>query len=120
MIYGSVSIPGSRGQALIQTAIGKLLQSLCGNDGDSQVLWCLKYTQLGLYDQVLDPPHVVQSKTFPDRVISFPPPSVDLAFDDQILDLVQEVWARIMGDEAADHDFMNFEDREGADDESPD
>ncbi len=43
----------------------------------------------------------------------FPPPSVDLAFDDSILDTVREMWQRIMGEEVEEADFLRFENRVG-------
>lgn len=47
----------------------------------------------------------------------FPPPSVDLAFDDSILDSVKEMWQRIMGEEVVRGDFLRFDDRvEGRED----
>jgi hypothetical protein len=34
-----------------------------------------------------------------------------------MIDRVRDSWKLIMGDAANDHEFMNFEDREGADEE---
>jgi Rab proteins geranylgeranyltransferase component A len=47
----------------------------------------------------------------------FPPPSVDLAFDDSILDSVKEMWKRIMGDEVDEEDFLKFDQRGLGDEE---
>ena len=48
-------------------------------------------------------------------VLRFPPPSPDLAFDDNIFDHVKEVWEKIMAGEGGD--FLVFQDREVYDDE---
>lgn len=50
-----------------------------------------------------------------DHVLRFPPPSTDLAFDDEIFDHVKDVWEKIMSVEGGD--FLIFQDREVYDDE---
>jgi hypothetical protein len=50
-----------------------------------------------------------------EQVLRFPPPSMDLAFDDAILDNVKEVWQKIIGDDSAE--FLVFQDREVYDDD---
>jgi Rab proteins geranylgeranyltransferase component A len=45
-----------------------------------------------------------------DHVLKFSSPSVDLAFDDVLLDHVKAIWQKIVGDEAGE--FLVFEDRE--------
>jgi len=50
--------------------------------------------------------------------LTLPAVSLDLAFDDGVLDAVKEVWAQIMGPDAAG--FMQFEDREGVGGEEED
>ncbi|PYH45395.1 putative Rab geranylgeranyl transferase escort protein [Aspergillus saccharolyticus JOP 1030-1] len=107
VLYGSVSRPGSDGQALIDTAVQQLLQSAAGSD--VKVLWSLRYTQLGRAESIS-----AQPVSSPERIIRLPPPSLDLAFDDVLIDTVKNAWQTIMGDEANDHEFMTFEDREGA------
>ncbi len=49
-----------------------------------------------------------------------PPPSLDLAFDDSLIEDVREKWRTIMGDEAVEEDFMRFEEREGVGEEVSD
>jgi hypothetical protein len=48
-----------------------------------------------------------------ERVIVLPRMSLDIAFDDQILSAVKEVWHRIMGEEADAGQFLIFDQREG-------
>ncbi|KAL2830201.1 GDP dissociation inhibitor-domain-containing protein [Aspergillus cavernicola] len=111
VLYGSVSIPGQQGQSLIEGAIGKLLQSSAGPD--ARVLWSLRYTQLGrAVDGDTRPANVVSG-----NVIRFPPPSLDLSFDDSIIDLVKDAWNVVMDNEASPEEFMSFTDRESYDDE---
>lgn len=85
------------------------------NEVGACVLWSLRFTQLGCADNA----SVNSVTSAAGRVIRFPPPSLDLAFDDAMIDAVQKVWKTVMGDEAREEDFMQFEDREGtaADDE---
>ncbi|KAL4794918.1 GDP dissociation inhibitor [Aspergillus venezuelensis] len=113
VLYSSVSIPGPQGQSLIESAIEKLLRSNAGPD--ARVLWSLRYTQLGRAVGAggeTRPANVVSG-----NVIQFPPPSLDLAFDDSTIDLVKDAWMRIMGDEVNEEQFLKFEDREDYDDE---
>ncbi|KAJ0424279.1 GDP dissociation inhibitor [Aspergillus carlsbadensis] len=110
VLYGSVNIPGRQGQSLIADAIDKLLTSNAGPD--ARVLWSLRYTQLGRAVEGDTPANIVSG-----NLVRFPPPSLDLAFDDSVIDLVKDAWIRIMGDEAFSGHFMKFEDRESYDDE---
>ncbi|RAL10988.1 putative Rab geranylgeranyl transferase escort protein [Aspergillus homomorphus CBS 101889] len=110
VLYGSVSISGSDGQALIESAVQQLLESAAGPD--AKVLWSLRYTQLGR--AIGSETGSVQSVNLADRIVRLPPSSLDLAFDDSLIDTVKDAWQAIMGDDAIDHEFMTFEDREGA------
>lgn len=74
----------------------------------------MRYTQLGrLTTDGTQPTVQVHSP----HVFSFPPPSLDLAFEDDIVDVVKQAWVHIVGDEVDHDDFMIFEDREGTSDE---
>ncbi|KAL2820000.1 GDP dissociation inhibitor [Aspergillus granulosus] len=111
ILYGSVSITGQQGQSLIADAIDKLLKSNAGPD--ARVLWSLRYTQLGrAVGSDASPANDVSG-----NLIRFPPQSLDLAFDDSVIDLVKDAWTIIMGDGASPDHFMKFEDRESYDDE---
>ncbi|KAE8340140.1 hypothetical protein BDV24DRAFT_134292 [Aspergillus arachidicola] len=114
VVYGSVSHAGARGQSLIESAVRRLLQS--NAEPDAKVLWSLRYTQLGLSSNGAN----AQSSKFEgpsSNILCFPPPSLDLGFDDALIDRVKEVWKLVMGGEANEQEFMNFEEREHADDE---
>lgn len=106
VVYGSVGLPGRQGQALLERAVSQLLRSVAGPM--AMVLWSLRYTQLGQDGdfQTAEPD--------PENIICFPPPSLDLAVDDAMITHVKAAWKAVMGDDAIDDEFMNFEDREGA------
>lgn len=112
MIYASVSLPGDEGQSLIDSAVQKLLLEFSA-DGSPTVLWSLRYTQLGLTSKDGDALRTVTDSLISDKILSFPPPSLELAFDDGLIDAVKTAWKTVLGDEARDEDFMKFEDREG-------
>lgn len=108
VLYASAMLRGERGFALLEKAVESLLAA-----ADvvplPQVLWSARYQQQPSSGH--DP---LPSET--QNVIRFPPPSMDLAFDDTILDNVKDVWQKIMGEGSGE--FLVFQDREAyADDE---
>lgn len=116
VIYGSVSIPGKEGQDLLEIAINSLLGSLSSTSDKPSVLWSLRFTQVGLLDGSDNSTGIYKS-TKADGVLFFAPPSLDLAFDDGIVDSVREGWKAVLGEEASDDAFMKFEDRETYEDD---
>jgi len=111
IIYGMVSLPGSKGQRLMEDGLHKLLQAFADAGGAPAVLWSLRYTQLGLPSGVgcfEDNPF---SSPISDRIICFQPSSLDIAFDDRMIDAVKAAWKRLSGGDTRDEEFMNFEDR---------
>lgn len=117
VVHGSVSLPGEEGQTLLDLAVQKLLQNFTSGDGTPTVLWSLRYTQLGLTSEDGDASRTVLSSSVSDKILSFPPPSLELAFDDGLVDAVKTAWKAVMGDEAKDEEFMKFEDRPGVEEE---
>lgn len=116
VIYGSISLPGSRGQSLLESAVQKLLKSVNSLNEEAKALWSLRYTQLGRVSDDVEAGQATACEIQP-NVFCFPPPSLDLAFDDGTIDLVKQAWRMIMGDEASEDEFMKFEDREVMNDE---
>lgn len=112
MVYSStlLSQGGVEEQGIqrIDVALARLLECSTPPTCKPQVLWSMKYRSKG---RSIDsgPGHVVSSMS--GRVMIFPPPSIDPAFDDSILENVKEVWKHIMGDEVEDLDFLKFEER---------
>lgn len=74
------------------------------DDQPSQVLYRLQYEQLAGAD------------TFKAEgsIFTLPTPSPSLAFDDSMLRPVREGWEKVIGEAAAEAEYMVFEDREGA------
>lgn len=71
-----------------------------------KVLWSLAY------QQHLDPwGETSEHGHGSDRVLEFLPSSLDLVFDDAIIEDVKRIWQKIMGEDATD--FLVFEEREG-------
>lgn len=116
VVYGSVSVPGQEGQRLLETAIDLLLDSFSDATGKPAVLWSMRFTQVGTLNDASASP-VLYKSTKSDQILYFAPPSLDLAFDDSIVESVRECWKAILGEEAQGDTFMNFEDRETYDDD---
>lgn len=111
IIYGSVALSGPEGHSLLEHAVDRLLQA----EGPQAVaLWSLRYNQLGRLSNSGTPPTI---QTHSPHVFSFPPPSLDLAFEDETVDMIKQAWVNIVGDEVAHDEFMIFEDREGTSDD---
>ncbi|KAJ6113258.1 hypothetical protein N7523_006575 [Penicillium sp. IBT 18751x] len=111
IIYGSVSLPGPEGHTLLECAVDRLLRA---EGPQAMVLWSMRYNQVGRLSTDGTPPSL---HTHSPHVFSFPPSSLDLAFEDDTVDTVKEAWTRIVGNEVDHDDFMIFVDRDDASDE---
>ncbi|KAJ5945928.1 hypothetical protein N7454_002767 [Penicillium verhagenii] len=109
IIYGSVSVTGPEGQTLLGRAVDRLIRA---EGPRAAVLWSMRYNQQGRLSNDGSSPTI---QTHSPHVYSFPPPSLDLAFEDENIDMVKQAWLKVAGDEDPD-DFMIFDDREGTDD----
>jgi hypothetical protein len=107
-LYATTTQSGQDGFNILSKAIDTLLASVDVSPIPG-VLWSAQYQQRPASGQESLPTHIG------DHVVQFPPPSMDLAFDDSMLDRVQDVWKKIMGEEAGE--FLVFQDREVYDDE---
>lgn len=74
------------------------------------VLWSMSYVQRGRVGSDTISKPFAQDKS--GRVLTFPPTSLDLAFDDALVDSVRAVWRKTMDAEADDADFLRFEERQ--------
>jgi hypothetical protein len=54
------------------------------------------------------------------QIMAFPHKSLDLAFDDALVDSVKGIWKKIMGSNADDVEFLRFEERENIGDDGVD
>lgn len=115
VVYGSIFVPGQAGQRLLETAINHLLDSFSDATGKPTILWSLRFTHVGTLDN--SSALALYKSTKSDQICYFAPPSLDLAFDDSLVESVRECWKAVLGAEAQDDMFMNFEDRENYDDD---
>lgn len=87
---------------LLRSAVAKLLSSV-KEEPAAKVLWHLQYTQA--FD-------TVSHHSSTTGILSLPDVSSSLALEDDVLQSVEHVWRKIVGDEYGDS-FMTFEEREG-------
>lgn len=80
------------------------------------VLWSLRYTHSGCLGNG-ELRQLTAEDGIPNYYV-FPPSGLDLAFEDDTLDLVKQAWRKVVGDEVDDADFMMFDDRDGTSDDS--
>ncbi|KAJ5932022.1 hypothetical protein N7516_006511 [Penicillium verrucosum] len=112
VIYCSVALAGPEGQALIESAMDRLVRAEGLPDS---VLWSLRYTQSGCLGN--DELRQLTAEDGIPNYCVFPPSGLDLAFEDDTLDLVKQAWRKVVGDEVDDADFMMFDDRDGTSDQ---
>ena len=74
------------------------------------VLWSMSYVQRGKASSDTISKPFVQDKS--GRVLTFPPASLDLAFDDALVDSVRAVWRKTTDAVSDDAGFLRFEERE--------
>ena len=148
IIYASCGVPSSGTKEItnhihskLDASVEELLLSIDSTSPEStsatKVLWSMHYTSRGTSplnpNASIDPTAETQSppsgpretravqnlgNSVDSRMIVFPVPSLDLSFDDSIIDTVKSAWEKIMGSEIGDAtDFMQFENREGMVDE---
>ena len=93
---------------LMEMAINILLSSV--KDGDAQVIYKLSYKQYA------------DNPSDDDVGVAAQIPSLDLVFNDRIIDQVEATWKEIMGQEpgASATEFMKFEERKGLYDDDDD
>lgn len=107
ILYASTALNGEAGSHLLQKAIDALLSSV-DDSSPSSVLLSVRYEQQASSGSDSLPTGA--------HVLRFPAPSLDLAFDDTVLENVKEFWQKVVGDDAGE--FLVFQDRESyADDE---
>ncbi|KAJ5772504.1 hypothetical protein N7520_003033 [Penicillium odoratum] len=108
IIYGSVSVTGLEGQTLLESAVDRLLRA---EGPEAVVLWSMRYNQQG---RLSNDGSSATIQTHSPNVYSFPPSGLDLAFEDENIDMIKQAWLKVAGDVDPD-DFMIFDDREGTD-----
>lgn len=75
------------------------------------VLWSLEYEQHNHKKE--RPPNLqnLNSEHVTPQLLKFPPPSMDLVFDDGALDAVKWAWLKIIGPDADPDGFLIFPER---------
>lgn len=102
VLYASTLASDEKGFELLQKAVESLL-SVVQVTPPPRMLWSVRYLQQPCSGTEIIPSGI-------DNVLRFSPSSMDLAFDDQVLENVKEVWQRIAGEDAGE--FLVFQDRE--------
>ena len=112
MVYASTFCDGQHGQQLLNLAVETLLSLVESGESAPKVLWNMYYEQLGPSE------HDLASKERLDgRLFSFPPSSLDLAFDDGVIETVHDAWRFVLGEDAKEEEFLSFPDRDGEESE---
>ena len=104
VLYASTSLAGMSGFELLKAATEALI---CSVDITPMpvALWSMQY------EQSPRPASTIPSSVSgaQDHILNFPPPSLDLAFDDGVLEQVKQMWEKLKGDDTGE--FLVFGDR---------
>jgi len=67
----------------------------------------MAYVQTGRAASDADPTFFTRDTS--EQIMLLPPASLDLAFDDGLLDSVRAVWRKLMGEGVDDTEFLSFQ-----------
>ncbi|KAJ9635467.1 Rab proteins geranylgeranyltransferase component A [Coniosporium tulheliwenetii] len=95
VLYASTTAPGTAGFALLDRAVSELLHCVGKEQPPPTVLWSLRYEQ-----SQSAPTSPASASTNEGKILRFPQSSLDLAFDDGMLERVRKVWQEIVGPDA--------------------
>lgn len=112
VIYASTSLPAPAGHERLEHAVEALLDGE-NTENLASVLWSMRYTQRGLDSSHTTSREQSTPQSSEGGILICPPPSLDLAFDDEFIESVKGMWRAILGSEAVEEAFLRFEDREG-------
>lgn len=103
------TVSSSDAKGLLKKALTGLLGAVASDQENPKILYELYYEQRSF-------------PTAPEaggRILSFSPVGLDLAFNDSIMTNVNTIWTGLTKDDenSTEADYMNFDDREGADDD---
>lgn len=111
ILYASTALPAPKGPYLLRSAISSLLSTVDVTPTPT-VLYSVQY------ERSEAAPASSLSTIQDERILRIPPTGLDLAFDDESIEGVKDVWRKIVGDGEDVGEFLVFEDREGnADDD---
>ena len=109
VVYFS-TVSGADAQGVLREALASLLRAFAADQEPPKSLYELYFEQKGPNPTTSD---------FEGQVFTFPHLHLDLAFNDATIAKVKPVWKTLMNSDETitEADYMNFDDREGADDE---
>lgn len=115
VVYSNISLQPSTGYPLLSSAMNRFLESLAPSPYDTpKILWSLNYSR-GIASST---PTISASSSESAGIITLPASSsLDIAWDDSILEAVRQAWMKITG---LREGFMTFEDRAGEADDDGD
>jgi len=116
VLYASTALSKRQGKPLLRLAVEELLR-IAGDSMPPSVLWRVQYEQHNNEKRRDPSAKHSDSEHIAFRLLKFPAPSLDLVFDDGVLDAVKWAWLKIMGTEANPDEFLVFPDREGTGEE---
>ncbi|KAF2202138.1 rab geranylgeranyl transferase escort protein-like protein [Delitschia confertaspora ATCC 74209] len=108
ILYASTSIGGQKGFQLLNAAVETLLRTVEATP-TPVVLWSMRYEQSA--STISNP--VSSESAAQEHILSFRPASLDLAFDDEVLQQIKKVWETVSGEDV--REFLTFEERDNAD-----
>jgi Rab proteins geranylgeranyltransferase component A len=104
------TVSGDDAKDILKKALAGLLSAVSVDQESPNVLYELYYEQKSFPSAIPDTDG---------RILGFPPISLDLAFNDATMTNVNTIWKALtkVDDSTVEADYMNFDDREGADDD---
>ena len=114
VIYASTRETSEDSKQSLTDAVEKLL-STANEDPAPRILWSMSYNEKDRAPSTAVPAAFAHDES--GQLMVFPQKSLDLAFDDALVDSVKGVWREIMGSNANDVEFLRFEEREGIGDD---
>ena len=110
LIYAStISDNADDTQARLASAVEKLIKTTDSAESGT-ILWTMSY------NEELQPSPASKEDHLSSRLFIVDQGRYDIACDDGILDAVKSTWQAILGEKAAEYDFLRFEERKDEDD----
>jgi Rab proteins geranylgeranyltransferase component A len=117
VVYASTRETSEGSRLNLTDAVERLL-STANEDPAPRILWSMSYNEKGRAPSTTVPAAFAHDES--GQIMTFPHKSLDLAFDDALVDSVKGIWKKIMGSNADDVEFLRFEERENIGDDGVD
>ncbi|KIW17298.1 hypothetical protein PV08_04489 [Exophiala spinifera] len=113
IIYASVRVEADKTSSKhrLESAIQSFLET---ENASGTLLWSLSYVFSGVSAVANETPTLLRPSP---SIMLFPPASQDIAFPDNVLDIVKGAWQSITAPQTDDSSFLRFEEREPEDEE---